>query len=102
MDSSMASCCFFNLSSMSFNIISLALFFDSQTSFLSDLDMSETSSPMSCTLPSESLKKEGCESKKRANEIILKDMEERLKKQQEAMEEPIASLRFESKVACGD
>ncbi|VVA29059.1 Hypothetical predicted protein [Prunus dulcis] len=36
---------------------------------------------------SESLKKEVGESKKRANEIILKDMEERLKKQQEAMEE---------------
>ncbi|KAL6269299.1 hypothetical protein ACE6H2_026210 [Prunus campanulata] len=54
---------------------------------------------MSCTLPSESLKKEGCESKKRANEIILKDMEERLKKQQEAMEGSIASLRSESKVA---
>ncbi|CAB4289373.1 unnamed protein product [Prunus armeniaca] len=47
---------------------------------------------------SDSVKKEVCESKKRANEIILKDMEERLKKQQEAMEESIASLRSESKV----
>ncbi|CAL9020377.1 unnamed protein product, partial [Prunus brigantina] len=48
---------------------------------------------------SDSVKKKVCESKKRANEIILKDMEERLKKQQEAMEESIASLRSESKVA---
>ncbi|KAI5312390.1 hypothetical protein L3X38_041563 [Prunus dulcis] len=48
---------------------------------------------------SESLEKEVCESKKKDNEIILKDMEERLKKQQEDMEESIASLRSESKVA---
>ncbi|PQP91654.1 hypothetical protein Pyn_09727 [Prunus yedoensis var. nudiflora] len=37
-----------------------------------------------------SIKKEVCESQKRANEAILKDMEERLKKLKEAMAESIA------------
>ncbi|KAL6294612.1 hypothetical protein ACE6H2_002754 [Prunus campanulata] len=39
------------------------------------------------------------ESKKSVDETILKEMKQRLKQQKEALEESIASLRAESKVA---